>query len=35
MYVAPESKVLMMLANVAATSGDSNDPIETPDEPLE
>jgi len=27
MYVAPESKVLYALANVAATSGETNAPI--------
>ena len=36
MYVAPESKVLLALANVAATSvetttGREGDPIETPE----
>lgn len=34
MYVAPESKVLMALANVAATSNipDPDAPIDTPEE---
>ena len=35
MYVAPESKVLMALANVAATSNETPvDPDRTPDEEL-